>query len=175
VLFLVAGCKAEPPVFGDVGTIPSGQGKYAAVASCGPAPGGTLPACPGVSCVDNATGQPDNKVVDLSACPTLDLIFIGGIIQAQVGQSDLALHLGSISGAARVEAVDERGRYEIIGYIGGGAPSEGCAAKLSGSVAELSLSACNLVSQTTEIRINSTSGTLTVDAVEARSFTTGSK
>ncbi len=176
----LAACEADPPTRAD-GALAAdlGLGKYAAVARCSPSAGAKEPGCPGASCVENAIGAPDGKLVDLGACPTVDLVFTGGTIVAQSGPPDLRLHLGSSAGLTRVEASLDGKSYVVIGFVAAKASDlpagskDSCAAQLSGGAASLSLSRCNSISKATFVRLTRDEqvvGGATLDAAEALSF-----
>ena len=177
---LLAACSAEPPSRADVKIVADlGLGKFASVARCTPGPGQAQPPCPGPSCIDNAVGTPDGKLVDLGACPTIDLVFTGGTIVAQSGPPDLRLHLGSTSGLTRVEASLDGKLYVVVGFVAAKASDlpvgtdESCAAQIAGGAASISLSRCNTISKATFVRLTRDEqvlGGATLDAAEALSF-----
>ena len=169
----VVACQAvEPPLY-DVPPIGAGQGKYATVGRCfAPnAPG----ACPGSACGQNAVGLPDNKVVELQGCGTLDAIFTGGTVLSVVGRPDLAIHIGeNKGGSALIEASEDGFAYTIVGYINS-APagtSPRCIAKIDGQRVLVDMSSCHVIFNVVFIRLSKLSPTvgISIDAVEALSF-----
>jgi len=192
-LALVAGCGASPPPARDLTGPNPVTGQFASLARCtSTAP----PACPGVSCADNAAGKagPDGKTVNLAACGTLDLVFTGGTILSCPDQpldgvkscpsADLRFYLGVLAGLTRVEASGDGQRYVIIGFIARKAElppgtEKGCGPNWpevdmpDTTTPTLSLGACNSLSEARFLRLSRDSGNpgaLTVDAVEALTF-----
>lgn len=180
---LLAACSAEPPPRADAGAgADLGLGRYASVARCSPDAGQPHPACPGPSCVENAVGAPDGKLVDLAACPTVDLVFTGGTIVAQSGPPDLRLQFGSGAGLTRIEASQDGKSYVVVGFVAANAgdlpagTKESCAAPLTGGAAAISLSRCNSIAKATFVRLSrdpDVPGAATLDAAEALSFAAG--
>jgi hypothetical protein len=182
---LFMACSADPPLRTDAQAADLGLGRFASLARCSPDPGAAEPACPGASCIDNARGAPDGKLVGLDLCPTIDLIFTGGTLVAQAPRDsgpplfDLRLHLGSSSGLTRVEASFDGKLYLVVGFIAAKASDlpagteASCAAALAGGTASLSLSRCNSISNATFLRLSrddQVPGSATLDAAEAISF-----
>jgi hypothetical protein len=176
---LLLGCRASAPLPID-GAHPPGNSPYPTIATCTPPVGSALPACPGMSCADNAIGAPDGKVVDLSECAALDLVFGDGTVIApdDTSQPALEVTLGRLGGATRVDAFNGKS-YTNIGYIVQDKNSlpftiaDTCLARLNGLTAQLTLSRCQGLAQTTSLRLSAddrAAGSASIDAVRALSF-----
>lgn len=131
--------------------------------------------CPGDGCTQNIVGAADGTFLDLAACTTVDLAFIGGELRARLGQGDVAFHLGKVEGRTRIEVSQYGQIYELAAYINGseGSVPDRCLAQVVGSIATVDLGQCNVSYNIGFLRMtpdSSTSGRLTVDAVEGLSF-----
>ena len=170
-LILTAGCTATPPPDHDGSFPPKSQGKYVSIAHCSPSP-----PCPGVNCAGNMKGAPDGKMVDLAKCATMDLIWTGGNVVAQVPpSSDIALHMGRVAGITRVEASDDGNIFKVVGFIGGtpaGTPSS-CLSPVQGTRVLISLDDCNAITNVAHLRLTrdtGVKGAAAIDAAEALNF-----
>ncbi len=183
LLVHLSGCQASPPPPHQGQGPGRSKGNYVSLVHCTPPSGRPVPSCPSASCPNNVIGPPDGTTVDLSMCPTLDLIFTGGTIIGQIPEGatkgDITFTMGNVAGLSRVEASINGSDYIIIGFIAESSNSllpgakEHCAATVSGNQASLFLTRCNPIANASFLRIirdASVPGTMTIDAVEALSF-----
>lgn len=164
------GCQAEPPGYGDRPRPGAGLERYASISVCTP-PSCAAPPCPADRL---ASGKPDNQVVDMIRCPTLDLHFGSGWVIATRGKTDIILHLGQVDGVMRVEASPDgvSGSYTLIGFINGtqyNARPE-CNINIVNRRAELRIDSCHHIPNVRHLRltrVDRTGSVMGVDAVEA--------
>jgi|GEM_PF-3835513 hypothetical protein len=169
----LSGCYTESPATGHI-PVSLDDSAFAGQAKCAPVSGGA-DACPGTGCSQNIVGAVDGQILDLAACTTVDLAFIGGALRARLGQADLAFHLGSLAGRTRIEVSEYGQVYELAAYINSseGSVPDRCLAEISGNTATVDLGQCNVAYNIAFVRITpdrNYSGRLTVDAVEGLSF-----